>query len=85
MRTVFVLLHKLRCALMTANFATTRLSGVVMIDGGWFGGHVSPENHRPHRVDRVDANTKSGRNERRCLVVDAPAENSPTVTAVAET
>jgi hypothetical protein len=37
-KTAFVLLHKLRCAL-TSNSATTILSGVVEIDGGWFGGH----------------------------------------------
>jgi hypothetical protein len=37
---------------LTANFATTLLCGVVEIDGGWFGGHVRPENHRLARVDR---------------------------------
>src|SRR5271165_6563213 len=50
-KTAFVLLHKLRCAL-TSNAATTQLSGVVEIDGGWFGGHVRPENHRVARIDR---------------------------------
>jgi transposase-like protein len=38
-KTAFVLLHKLRCAL-TSNSAATILSGVVEIDGGWFGGHI---------------------------------------------
>ena len=50
-KTAFVLLHKLRCA-VTSSFATTRLSGVVEIDGGWFGGYLRPENHRVARVDR---------------------------------
>ena len=61
-----VLLHKLRCAL-TANVTTTRLSGIVEIDGGWFGGHVRPENYRLARVDRRRRQHQSGK--RRCVVV----------------
>ena len=77
-KTAFVLLHKLRCAL-TANFATTRLSGVVEIDGEWFGGHVRPENHRLARVDRRRRQHQSGK--RRCVVV-MRQRGGPTVTAV---
>ena len=77
-KTAFVLLHKLRCAL-TANFATTRLSGVVEIDGGWFGGHVRPENHRLARVDRRRRQHQNGK--RRCVVV-MRQRGGPTVTAV---
>ena len=77
-KTAFVLLHKLRCAL-TANFATTRLCGVVEIDGGWFGGHVRPENHRLARVDRRRRQHQSGK--RRCVVV-MRQRGGPTVTAV---
>ena len=77
-KTAFVLLRKLRCAL-TSNFATTRLSGVVEIDGGWFGGHVRPENHRVARVDRRRRQHKSGK--RRCVVV-MRQRGGPTVTAV---
>ena len=69
---------KLRCAL-TANFATTRLCGVVEIDGGWFRGHVRPENHRPARVDRRRRQHQSGK--RRCVVV-MRQRGGPTVTAV---
>jgi hypothetical protein len=77
-KTAFVLLHKLRCAL-TANVATTRLSGVVEIDGGWFGGHVRPENYRLARVDRRRRQHQSGK--RRCVVV-MRQRGGPTVTAV---
>jgi len=37
------------------------------IDGGWFGGHVRPENHRVARVDRRRRQHQSGK--RRCVVV----------------
>ena len=77
-KTAFVLLHKLRCAL-TANVATTRLSGVVEIDGGWFGGHVRLENYRLARVDRRRRQHQSGK--RRCVVV-MRQRGGPTVTAV---
>ena len=79
-KTAFVLLHKLRCAL-TSNFATTCLSGVVEIDGGWFGGHVRPENHRVARIDRRRRQHQSGK--RRCVVV-MRQRGRPTVTAVAK-
>ncbi|MBV8414676.1 MAG: IS1595 family transposase [Verrucomicrobia bacterium] len=77
-KTAFVLLHKLRCAL-TSSFATTRLSGVVEIDGGWFGGYVRPENHRIARVDRRRRQHQTGK--RRCVVV-MRQRGGPTVTAV---
>ena len=77
-KTAFVLLHKLRCAL-TSNAATTQLSGVVEIDGGWFGGHVRRENHRVARVDRRRRQHQSGK--RRCVVV-MRQRSGPTVTAV---
>jgi transposase-like protein len=77
-KTAFVLLHKLRCAL-TANVATTRLIGVVEVDGGWFGGHVRPENHRLACVDRRRRQHQSGK--RRCVVV-MRQRGGPTVTAV---
>jgi transposase-like protein len=64
--TAFVLLHKLRYAL-TSNFPTTGLSGVVEIDGGWFGGYVRRENHRVARVNRRRRQHKTGKH--RCVVV----------------
>ncbi|MBV8330206.1 MAG: IS1595 family transposase, partial [Verrucomicrobia bacterium] len=77
-KTAFVLLHKLRCAL-TSSFETTRLSGVVEIDGGWFGGYVRPENHRIARVDRRRRQHQSGK--RRCVVV-MRQRSGPTLTVV---
>jgi len=62
-KTAFILLHKLRCAL-TSNSAEIILSGVVEIDGGWFGGHIRPENHRVARVDRRRREHQNGK--RRC-------------------
>jgi len=77
-KTAFVLLHKLRCAL-TSNSATTILSGVVEIDGGWFGGHIRPENHRAARIDRRRRECQNGK--RRCVVV-MRQRGGQTVTAV---
>ena len=66
-KTAFILLHKLRCAL-TANFATTRLSGVVEIDGGvvWRP-RPARKSYRLARVDRRRRQHQSGK--RRCVVV----------------
>jgi len=77
-KTAFVLLHKLRCAL-TSNSATTILRGVVEIDGGWFGGHIRPENHRAARIDRRRRECQNGK--RRCVVV-MRQRGGQTVTAV---
>jgi hypothetical protein len=60
-KTTFVLLHKLRCAL-TSNSAATIVSGVVEIDGGWFGGHIRPENYRVARIDRRRREHQNGTN-----------------------
>jgi transposase-like protein len=77
-KTAFVLLHKLRYAL-TLSATTTRLSGVVEIDGGWFGGYVRPANHRAARVDRRRRQHQSGK--RRCVVM-MRQRSGLTVTAV---
>ena len=77
-KTAFVLLHKLRCAL-TSNSAATILSGVVEIDGGWFGGHIRPENHR---VARIDRRRREHQNGKRLCVVVMRQRGGPTVTTV---
>jgi transposase-like protein len=77
-KTAFVLLHKLRCAL-TSNSAATILTGVVEVDGGWFGGHIRPENHRVARIDRRRREHQNGK--RRCVVV-MRQRGGPTVTAI---
>ena len=65
-KTAFVLLHKFRCALLS-NTSTIALSGVVEIDGAWFGGHIRPRNHRAERIDRRRRKYQNGK--RRCVVV----------------
>ncbi len=50
-KTAFVLAHKLREAL-TAEQVQGNLSGVVEVDGAYFGGHSKPENVKADRTDR---------------------------------
>ena len=77
-KTTFVLLHKLRCAL-TSNSATTILSEVVEIDGGWFGGYIRPENYR---VARIDRRRREHQNGKRLCVVAMRQRGGKTVTTV---
>jgi transposase-like protein len=65
-KTTFVLLHKLRCALLSSVLSTS-VRGVVEVDGAWFGGHVRPRNHRIERIDRRLRKHRS--RKRRCVVV----------------
>ena len=65
-KTAFVLLHKFRCALLSST-ATVTLTGVVEIDGAWFGGYIRPRNHRAERIDRRRRKHQNGK--RRCVVV----------------
>ena len=65
-KTAFVLSHKLREA-MAREQAGRQLNGVVEIDGGYFGGHVKPENRKEDRKDRrLKANTSG---KRQCVVI----------------
>lgn len=65
-KTAFVLSHKLREA-MTREQASRTLNGVVEIDGGYFGGHVKPENRKEDRRDRRLKSNLSGK--RQCVVI----------------
>jgi transposase-like protein len=65
-KTAFVLSHKLREA-MAREQATVGLNGIVEIDGGWFGGHVRPENRKEDRKDRRLKANKS--DKRQCVVI----------------
>lgn len=58
-RTAFVLSHKLREAMK----ADCRLSGEVEVDGGYFGGHVKPENRKEDRKDRRLAVNQTGKRQ----------------------
>jgi transposase-like protein len=65
-KTAFVLSHKLREA-MAREQMDRALNGVVEIDGGYFGGHVKPENRKEDRKDRrLKANTSG---KRQCVVI----------------
>jgi transposase-like protein len=65
-KTAYVMCHKLREA-MALEQAGRVLTGVVQIDGGYFGGYVKPENKKEDRKDRrLKANT-SGKRE--CVVI----------------
>lgn len=65
-KTAFVLTHKLREA-MARELADIKLNGIVEIDGGYFGGHVRPENRREDRKDRRLKSNQSGK--RQCVVI----------------
>jgi hypothetical protein len=64
-KTAFVLAHKLREAMAKGNDDVT-LSGVVEVDGAYFGGHVRPENEKK---DRKDRRLSENRNPDRRVVV----------------
>ena len=65
-RTAFVMAHKLR-EVMASEMHEQNLSGVVEIDGAYFGGHVKPENYKEVRKDRRLKENQSGK--RKCVVV----------------
>lgn len=65
-KSMWVLVHKIREA-MAAETAQETLSGVVEVDGAWFGGHVKPENMKEDRVDRRKLENQNGK--RRAVVV----------------
>ena len=65
-KTAFVLTHKLREAMAREQEGRT-LNGIVEIDGGYFGGHVKPENRKEDRKDRRLKVNSSGK--RQCVVI----------------
>jgi transposase-like protein len=65
-KTAFVLAHKLREA-MAAETADAKLSGVVEVDGAYFGGYVRPENYAEVRRDRRLSEHQTGK--RKAVVV----------------
>lgn len=65
-KTAFVLSHKLREAMAREQMGV-KLDGIVEIDGGYFGGHVKPENRKEDRKDRRLKANSSGK--RQCVVI----------------
>ena len=61
-KTAFVMAHKIREAIATSREADL-LTGIVEIDGAYFGGYVKPANQRKDRVDRRTLNAQSGKRQ----------------------
>ncbi|MDB5441246.1 MAG: putative transposase [Caulobacteraceae bacterium] len=78
-KTAFVLLHKLREALVATQAANV-IDGVVEVDGAYFGGYVKPANER---ADRKDRRRKIHQTGKRQVVVVARERDGDTVTHIA--
>jgi len=61
-KTAFVLAHKLREAIAKEQ-SEAQLSGVVEVDGAYFGGHVKQENAKADRKDRRLASEQTGKRQ----------------------
>lgn len=79
-KTAFVLLHKLREAMVAEQTAAT-VSGTVEIDGAYFGGHVRPTNYKANRRDRRLYENQSGKRQ---VVVAIRERGGDTVTMIAK-
>lgn len=66
-KTAFVLAHKLREAMAAEQQAMADLSGVVEVDGAYFGGHIRPANDKEKQKDRRLAENQTGK--RRSVVI----------------
>jgi len=80
-KTAFVLSHKIREALAVEQ-AQSELSGVVEIDGAYFGGYVKPANRK---ADRKDRRRKVHQTGKRQVVVVARERDGETLTQVHQT
>ena len=58
-KTAFVLSHKIREAM--ASQIPSELSGVVEVDGAYFGGYVKPRNYKENRRDRRLSENQTGK------------------------
>lgn len=79
-KTAFVLAHKLREA-MQAEQQNVTLSGVVEVDGAYFGGHVKPENRKEDRADRRLAEEQTGKRQVVAVVRQRAGQTLPFVVA----
>ena len=59
-KSAFVMAHKIREAL-GAQLTGETVSGVVEVDGAYFGGYIKPANHKANRVDRRLAKNQNGK------------------------
>ncbi len=74
-KTAFVLAHKLREAIAKEQ-NEAQLSGVVEVDGAYFGGHIKQENQKADRKDRRLASEQTGKRQ---SVVVARERNGKTL------
>lgn len=77
-KTAFVMAHKLREA-VGAGRAEAQLSGVVEVDGAYFGGHRKPANKEAERIDRRLAENQTGKRQ---VVVAIRERGGKTVTTI---
>src|SRR5581483_6423259 len=77
-KTAFVLAHKLREAI-GADQEGLRLSGVVEVDGAYFGGKVRQENERKDRKDRRLLEEQSGKRQSVVVARERQGRTVPTV------
>ncbi len=62
-KSAFVLAHKLREAMAAEQQSEELLTGDVELDGGYFGGHIRPANHKKNRIDRRRAEYQTGKRQ----------------------
>ena len=79
-KTSFVLAHKLREAI-SAEQMKAQLSGVVEIDGAYFGGHIKQENQRADRKDRRLASEQTGKRQSVVVARERGGKTLPFVVA----
>lgn len=78
-KTAFVLAHKLREAMTAEQQAGGELSGVVEVDGAYFGGHARPTRDRNQQPDRRLVENQTGKRQ---VVVVARERGGRTMTFV---
>jgi len=79
-KTAFVLAHKLREAI-SAEQMTAQLSGVVEVDGAYFGGHIKQENQKADRKDRRLASEQTGKRQSVVVARERQGKTLPFVVA----
>ncbi len=79
-KTAFVLAHKLREAIGKEQ-SEAQLSGVIEVDGAYFGGHIKQENEKAERKDRRLASEQTGKRQSVVVVRERNGKTLPFVVA----
>jgi len=79
-KTAFVLAHKLREAIAKEQ-SEAQLSGVVEVDGAYFGGHIKQENAKADRKDRRLASEQTGKRQSVVVARERQGKTLPFVVA----